>query len=127
MRANGVSGFPDPDASGQLTIDGVVNGSSLDPNSASWKRAINACKNLQPPGFTGSKATPQQAVARLKFAQCVRANGVPDFPDPAANGPIIDTNDIPSAATAEGRSALDAAIAKCGVLYSGEMGVTRQR
>lgn len=127
MRANGVSGFPDPPATGSFTIDGVVNGSTLDPNSASWKRAISACKHLQPPGFAGSKVTPEQAVARLEFAQCVRDNGVADFPDPAANGPIIDTNDIPSAATAAGRSVLDAAIAKCGALYSGEMGVTRQR
>ena len=32
MRENGVSEFPDPDASGRLTIDGVLNGSSIDPN-----------------------------------------------------------------------------------------------
>jgi hypothetical protein len=32
MRENGVSEFPDPDASGNLTIDGVLNGSSPDPN-----------------------------------------------------------------------------------------------
>ena len=30
MRDNGITEFPDPDASGELTIDGVVNGSSLD-------------------------------------------------------------------------------------------------
>jgi hypothetical protein len=28
MRANGVGGFPDPDASGALTIDAVANGPS---------------------------------------------------------------------------------------------------
>ena len=82
MRDNGVSEFPDPDASGELTIDGVVNGSSLDPSSAAWKQAISACKDLEPPGFTGTKATPQQRSARLEFAQCVRDNGVKDFPDP---------------------------------------------
>ena len=56
MRENGVSAFPDPDASGELTLDGVVNGSSLDPDRAAFKQAIRACKDLQPPGFTGSKA-----------------------------------------------------------------------
>ena len=56
MRDNGVSEFPDPDASGELTIDGVVNGSSLDPSTAAWKKAIGACKDLQPPGFTGAQA-----------------------------------------------------------------------
>jgi len=113
MRANGVSGFPDPDASGSLTIDGVVNGSSLDPNSAAFKQAIGACKNLEPPGFTGGKVTPQQRTARLKFAQCIRDNGVPDFPDPTPNGPLVDTNRIPSAATPAGMSALNAAMHKC--------------
>jgi hypothetical protein len=34
MRDNGVSEFPDPDASGELTIDAVANGSSLDTNTA---------------------------------------------------------------------------------------------
>ena len=38
MRDNGVGEFPDPDASGELTIDGVVNGSSIDPDAPAWKR-----------------------------------------------------------------------------------------
>ena len=83
MRENGVSEFPDPDASGELTIDGVVNGSSLDPSTAAWKEAIGACKDLQPPGFTGHKRSAEQQDAALEFAQCIRENGVKDFPDPA--------------------------------------------
>jgi hypothetical protein len=116
MRANGVSAFPDPDASGSLTIDGVVNGSSLDPNSAAWKNAMSACKGLEPAGFTGGNGsvTPQQHEARLKFAQCIRDNGVPDFPDPASDtAPLVDTNRIPSAATDSGMSSLHAAMQKC--------------
>jgi len=115
MRANGISAFPDPGASGSFTIDGVVNGSSLDPNSAAFKKAIGACKNLEPPGFTGAKATPQQRTARLKFAQCMRDNGVPDFPDPTPNGPLIDTNRIPSLAGKDPRidPRLNAAMHKC--------------
>ncbi len=57
MRANGVSAFPDPGASGSFTIDGVVNGSSLDPNSAAFEQALSACKDLEPPGFTGTTVT----------------------------------------------------------------------
>jgi hypothetical protein len=113
MRRNGVSAFPDPDASGRLTIDGVVNGSSVDPSSATWKQAIAACKDLEPSGFTGSKATPKQMRARLEFAQCVRDNGVKDFPDPTRDGPLVDTNRIPSAATSGGMSILNAAMRKC--------------
>ena len=117
MRANGLSAFPDPDASGALTIDGVVNGSSLDPNSAAWKQAMSACKYLEPAGFTGGNGTvtPQQHQARLKFAQCIRDNGVPDFPDPASDtAPLVDTNRIPSTATDNGMSILNAAMHKCG-------------
>jgi hypothetical protein len=36
MRDNGVSAFPDPPASGALTIDGIANGSSLDTSSAAF-------------------------------------------------------------------------------------------
>jgi hypothetical protein len=113
MRDNGVSAFPDPDASGALTIDGVVNGSSLDPSSAAWKQAIGACKDLQPPGFTGHKRSAQEQEAALKFAQGMRDNGVKDFPDPTPDGPLVDTNRIPSSATPGGMSILNAAMQKC--------------
>ena len=113
MRDNGVSGFPDPDASGELTIDGVVNGSSLDPNSPAWKKAISACKDLQPPGFTGHKRSAEEQAAALKFAQCIRDNGVKDFPDPAKGEPLVDTRRIPSTARPGGMSILNAAMQKC--------------
>jgi hypothetical protein len=126
MRNNGVSGFPDPDASGQLTIDAVANGSSIDTNSAAFKQALSACKDLEPPGFTGPKVTAQLRTARLKFAQCVRDNGVPDFPDPTPNGPLIDTRRIPSANTPAGMSALHAAMSKCAE-FARSAGVTGGR
>jgi hypothetical protein len=43
MRENGVSQFPDPDASGNLTIDGVLNGSGIDGDGPTWQQAIDAC------------------------------------------------------------------------------------
>jgi hypothetical protein len=126
MRANGVSAFPDPDASGELTIDGIANGSSVDTSSAAFEQALSACKDLEPPGFTGTKTTPQQRTARLEFAQCVRDNGVPDFPDPTPDGPLVDTNRIPSTATPGGMSILNAAMQKCGQ-YASAAGVQRSR
>jgi hypothetical protein len=113
MRSNGVSEFPDPDASGSLTIDGIVNGSSLDPNTPAFKQAIGACRDLEPAGFMGSRRSPQQMQAALEFAQCIRANGVPDFPDPANGQPLVDTNRIPSAAEPGGMSILHVAMQKC--------------
>jgi hypothetical protein len=124
MRNNGVRRFPDPDASGTLTIDGVLNGSSIDPSSEAWKNAIGACKTLQPPGLTGNKVTPEQRKPRLAFAQCIRDSGVPDFPDPTPDGPLVDTNRIPSAATPAGMSALNAAMHKCGAIYADQLGIT---
>ena len=122
MRKNGVKEFPDPDASGELTIDGVLNGSSLDPDSVAWKRAIAACKHLQPAGFTGGgKRTPKQQSASLKFAQCIRENGVKDFPDPVNGQPLVNTNLIPSANRPGGMSVLNAAMQTCGSLAAKAM------
>jgi hypothetical protein len=125
MRTHGAAAFPDPPASGAFTIDGIANGSSLNTNSPAFTRAISACKGLEPSGFTGQKATPQQASARLKFAQCMRSNGVPDFPDPTPDGPLIDTNRIPSLAGKDPRSdpVFTAATRKCSA-FAAAAGVT---
>ena len=117
MRDNGVSDFPDPPASGRLTIDGVMNGSSLDVGSAAWQNAIDACEDLQPPGFTGDEeVTAEEQEVRLEFARCMRENGVEDFPDPTVDGPLVDTNRIPSSATEGGMTVIDAAMQTCGDL-----------
>ena len=113
MRKNGVRDFPDPDASGSLTIDQIANGSSLDTNSAAFTRAMSACRDLAPPGFTGVKRSPEQQKAALEFAQCIRDNGVKDFPDPTEDSPMVNTNRIPSAARSGGMDMLHAAMQKC--------------
>src|SRR2546423_7367257 len=63
MRTNGVAAFPDPAASGEMTLDGILNGSSLDPESSAWKQATGACKDLEPAGFTGTKRSAEQQAA----------------------------------------------------------------
>ena len=113
MRQHGVSQFPDPDPSGELTIDGVLNGTSLDPGAPAWTNAIAACKDLQPSGFTGHKRSAEEQKPALKFAQCIRDNGVSDFPDPTPDSPLVDTNRIPSAASSDGMSILNAAMQTC--------------
>jgi hypothetical protein len=124
MRSHGVSEFPDPGASGKLTIDAVANGSSLDPSTPAFKQAMSACKDLEPAGFTGSKRSSQQQHAALRFAQCIGENGVEDFPDPIPNGPLVDTNRIPSAASPGGMTLLHAAMQKCRDMAAAA-GVTR--
>jgi hypothetical protein len=122
MRSNGVGAFPDPDASGALTIDAVANGSSLNTSSGTFKHALNACKDLEPAGFTGNQRSPQEQKAALAFAQCIRDNGVRDFPDPSKTDPLVDTNRIPSANTPGGLTLLNAAMRKCGQ-YAATAGV----
>jgi hypothetical protein len=122
MRSNGVSAFPDPDASGALTIDAVANGSSLNTSSGTFKRALSMCKYLEPAGFTGSQRSPQEQKAALAFAQCIRDHGVRDFPDPSKTDPLVDTDRIPSAAKPGGLTILNAAMRKCGQ-YAAAAGV----
>ncbi len=115
MRDHGVTEFPDPDASGTLTIDGVVNGSSLDPGTPAWKKAIGSCKDLQPSGFTGHKRSAEQQEAALRFARCMRDNGVEDFPDPTADGPLIHVNGAHSI------PGFQAAVQKCRAVMAGAL------
>jgi hypothetical protein len=113
MRDHGISEFPDPPASGSFTIDEIANGSSLNTNTPAFTQALSACRGLEPAGFTGTKRSSQQQKAALEFAACMRRNGVPDFPDPAPDSPLIDTNDIPSVNRPGGMSALNAAQQRC--------------
>ena len=113
MRDNGVEEFPDPNASGDFTIEQIANGSAVDTNTPGFTQAMTACRHLEPPGFTGHKRSREQQAAALEFAQCIRENGVKDFPDPAADAPLVDTNRIPSSATPEGLTILNAAMRKC--------------
>jgi hypothetical protein len=125
MRDNGVSEFPDPDASGSLTIDGVVNGSSIDPDGPAWDSAMSACKDMQPPGFTGDgddEVTAEEQDARLEFAECIRDHGVKDFPDPADGEPLVNTYLIPSSDSPEGLAILNAAMEACGDLAEKAIG-----
>jgi hypothetical protein len=116
LRANGVSDFPDPNASGEFPSYGVS------VTAAVWTKAVAACKSLQPPGSLNAHLTPTQFSAALKFAQCVREHGVPDFPDPVNGQPLIDTNRIPSANKPGGMTILNAATHTCGHLLALQTG-----
>jgi hypothetical protein len=123
MRTNGITAFPDPDASGSLTIDGIANGSAVDPSTAAFTQALDACKDLQPAGFMGpGEVSPEQQDARLEFARCMRDHGVADFPDPTPDSPLVDTNRIPSAARNGGMTILNAAMKACGELVADALG-----
>jgi hypothetical protein len=106
IRSHGVNDFPDPDEKNQFDY-----GVSVTP--AVWKKATTACKDLQPPGTLSGKRTPKQQSAALRFAQCIRENGVKDFPDPVNGEPVINTYKIPSSNRPGGMTILNAAVQKC--------------
>jgi hypothetical protein len=108
-----------------LTIDAVANGSSLDTNSAAFKQATGACKHLQPPGYIGQKRSASKQESALEFAQCVRDEGVRDFPDPVNGEPLVNTYKIPSSNRPGGMNILNAAMRACGAKYSRELGLKR--
>lgn len=106
VRKNGVSDFPDPNASGEF-----VYGVSVSPSV--FTKAVEACKSLQPPGTLSVKRGPEQQKAGLKFSQCMRDNGVKDFPDPVKGEPLVDTTRVPSSARSGGMTILNAAMETC--------------
>ena len=65
------------------------------------------------PGSRADKRSPKQQSDALRFAECVRAHGVKDFPDPVNGEPLIDTTKIPSSNAPGGMTILNAATHKC--------------
>lgn len=98
MREHGVANFPDADAEGRIRIPL----GSIDPDSAVFKEAGDACRHLAPEGWGDAKEGPGDAEVMLKFARCMRENGLPDYPDPdpnSGNRIMLDPN-APKAQTA---------------------------
>jgi len=77
MRTHGDPSFPDPGPEGAFPNE---NG-SLNKDSPQFKTAAAACKKLEP-GAPPQSAFQQGYRQLLKFSACMRAHGLPGFPDP---------------------------------------------
>ena len=106
IRSHGVPNFPDPV---QTPSGGYgYRTAGIDPNSAAFQGAIQACKALPSPwSTTGQQLTPAQQQAWLNWAQCIRAHGVPDFPDPTFSGTEVRDSGVGSSSP-QLQSAMDA-------------------
>jgi hypothetical protein len=97
MRGHGVPDFPDPDASGDYTLTSTgsivgAGGVSVDINSSQAQAAYGDCRHLLPdgPSISQLEQLEQQEQQRqeqalpetLKYSQCMRSHGVPNFPSP---------------------------------------------
>lgn len=91
MRSNGVPNWPDPNSSGvfdksKLTLQ------QLGVSSSRLQSTQNTCRHLAPNGGQPPNEAQlrQMRAQALQFSQCVRAHGVPNFPDPDSTGRIPD-------------------------------------
>ena len=93
--AHGVPNFPDPV---QTPSGGYgYRTAGIDPNSAAFQGALQACKALPSPwNSTGQQLSPAQQQAWLNWAQCIRAHGLPDFPDPTFSGSEVHDSGVGS-------------------------------
>jgi len=78
LRAHGVPNYPDPNASGQEP----PNGKEL-IRSPQGQAAVGACSSWGN-RISNDVAAQNQVVMGeyVRFAECMRAHGLPDFPDP---------------------------------------------
>jgi hypothetical protein len=96
MRGHGVPTFPDPNASGgyTLTSNGSIEGSggsAININNSQAQAAYGDCRHLLSgaPSISQLEQDVQQEQQRqeqmlpelLKYSQCMRGHGVPNFPD----------------------------------------------
>jgi hypothetical protein len=80
MRTNGEPGWPGPTSQGTFVL------SQADINSTQYNSASSVCQHLQPAGaYLQQSAAQQQKLLNqgLKFAACMHAHGLPNFPDPS--------------------------------------------
>ncbi|PYC71049.1 hypothetical protein C7C45_11505 [Micromonospora arborensis] len=82
MRENGVE-VPDPEPGGGRLFQ---FGKDIDPQKV--QAAMEKCRQYLPNGGEKLKSGPEQVERVRKLAVCMRENGVPDFPDPSADGAI---------------------------------------
>src|SRR6266545_6515934 len=93
MRQNGVPEWPDPVDGDKFRLPMRDGRPVINPKSPQFKAATQKGKSVAPPGWGGdSSLSPAEQARALKYAQCMRKNGVPQFPDP--QGGALDPGDV---------------------------------
>lgn len=96
MRSHGVSDFPDPQVVNQPGQQGLsIHITPAITSSPQYAKAQTACAGIMPAGKL-QNVSPAQAAQHLEtrkidglsFARCMRADGVPNFPDPNGQGQL---------------------------------------
>lgn len=87
MRENGITAFPDPNADGELQVN-AGPGTGIDPDDPQYKAADETCKPLLPNGGEQAPIAELDREKILEYAQCMRDEGITEFPDPNPDGGI---------------------------------------
>jgi hypothetical protein len=94
MRSHGVSKYPDPTGH-RLLPSGLAKVSlhQLGVSNKQFQAAENDCRRLLPNGGQAPSQSEQQQVldGMLRFSECMRAHGLPNWPDPTntSSGPVF--------------------------------------
>ncbi len=122
MRSNGLPNFPDPKV--KVSGNSVAVGIAVNPSETGSPKFASAQKKCQgiiggPGPNQGEVKAQQQGHKRilLAFAQCLRSNGVHDFPDPNAQGQLPLPTIIAAGVDVHSQEFLDAANACVGVTH----------
>lgn len=87
MRSHGVPGYPDPHVSASGTgVQVTISPGTANPDSPAFKTADGACHHLLPDLVSPAASSGQEQQQDLKFADCMRSHGVPNFPDADRHG-----------------------------------------
>ena len=82
MRSHGVPKFPDPTNNG-TNVKILIGGSGIDPgDDPQFNSAQSDCRALLPAQPNGPTISAADRLDYVRAVACVRAHGVPDFPDP---------------------------------------------
>jgi hypothetical protein len=103
MRAHGVADFPD--ATSSVKFPGPR---TLGVSDSQFQAAEGRCRHLLPNGGQPAQAASPQLLSKvLEFARCMRAHGLPGWPDPTPtpSGPVPYTFNLMGERSFDPRSA----------------------
>lgn len=103
IRDKGYAEFPDPTPGEGIKF-------LIKPGDAPrFQKAAAACRDLAPEGLRDDDISPEELDGLVKLAQCLRENGISNFPDPDAKGAF----DLHELGIGPGDTRLASAMAAC--------------
>jgi hypothetical protein len=82
MRLHGVPNFPDPSPGGPSVIPNWIN-----PQAPAFRSAQTACAQFLRGSGSPASSSESEKLELLSLAKCMRAHGLPSFPDPTTSPP----------------------------------------